>query len=100
MSSTGGPFFERHNLSNVHFFAPEEIEAQGRADKYTDKQVFTGFDKMNNVVSLINFGNTGQDNELAILPHVSDRHLATKCLFKNIRFHCQEGRRSIDIYSW
>ncbi|GFW62183.1 hypothetical protein TNCV_1686141 [Trichonephila clavipes] len=50
MSSTG------HHLSTDTFYdpmlplAPEEIEAQGRADK----QAFTGFNKMYNVFSLIN----------------------------------------------
>ncbi|GFY26419.1 hypothetical protein TNCV_26161 [Trichonephila clavipes] len=56
-----------------HPLAPEEIEAQGRADKNTDKKAFIGFNKMDYVVhfyvrSLRKFRNTGQDDELVNLP--------------------------------
>ncbi|GFX73762.1 hypothetical protein TNCV_4290781 [Trichonephila clavipes] len=60
MSSSG------HSLSNetfhdpMHLLASEEIEAQGRADNNTDKQVFTGFNRIDHIVSLINIETRGK----------------------------------------
>ncbi|GFX18804.1 hypothetical protein TNCV_4143251 [Trichonephila clavipes] len=65
MSSTS------RSLSNDTFpdpmrpLAPEEIEAQGRADK----QAFTGFNKMDNVVSLINSETLGKMSSSSFFPY-------------------------------
>ncbi|GFS73308.1 hypothetical protein TNCV_4711881 [Trichonephila clavipes] len=54
MSSTRRPLSRDTFSDPMHHLAPEEIEAQGRGDKHTDKQALTGFNKIDNVVSLIN----------------------------------------------
>ncbi|GFU06683.1 hypothetical protein TNCV_4352721 [Trichonephila clavipes] len=54
MSSTSNLLSNGTSPDLVIPLALKEIEAQGRADKHTDKRVFTGFNKMDNVVSVIN----------------------------------------------
>ncbi|GFU83244.1 hypothetical protein TNCV_3738551 [Trichonephila clavipes] len=54
MSFTGRPLSNDTFPYPMHLLAPEEIKAQGRAGKHTDKQALTGFNKMDNVVTLIN----------------------------------------------
>ncbi|GFW27798.1 hypothetical protein TNCV_766791 [Trichonephila clavipes] len=60
ISSTGCPLSNDTFLDPIHPLAPDEIEAQGRADKHTYKQAFTGFYKMDNVVTLINSETRGK----------------------------------------
>ncbi|GFW51430.1 uncharacterized protein TNCV_4211081 [Trichonephila clavipes] len=51
MSSTGRRLSNDIFPDPMHLLTPEEIEAQGRADKHTGRKAFTGFNKMGNVVN-------------------------------------------------
>ncbi|GFX76336.1 uncharacterized protein TNCV_592991 [Trichonephila clavipes] len=67
MSSTGRPLSNDTFSDSMHPFAPEEIEAQVRADKHKYKHVFTAFNKRDET-KFNKFRNTGQHDELVILP--------------------------------
>ncbi|GFT85793.1 uncharacterized protein TNCV_4027331 [Trichonephila clavipes] len=60
---------------SMHRLAPEEIETQSRVDKNTEKPAFTGFNRIDNIFSLINSETRG-----------------------NIRFHFHAESRLIGIY--
>ncbi|GFV58442.1 hypothetical protein TNCV_4036171 [Trichonephila clavipes] len=97
MSSSGWPLSnDAFHVPMHHPLAPEEIEAQSRADKRADKQVFTGFNRIDNKVGLINSESRIKMTISSSYPH----HHATNCQFNNIRFHFHEESRLIDIYSW
>ncbi|GFT63532.1 histone-lysine N-methyltransferase SETMAR [Trichonephila clavipes] len=90
MSSTGRLLSNETISDPMHPSAPEEIEAQSREDKHTNKQAFTGFDKMDNVVSLINSETRSKTMSSPSFPGL---------LFKNINFYCHEGSIFDKIYA-
>ncbi|GFX34791.1 hypothetical protein TNCV_2515061 [Trichonephila clavipes] len=69
MSSSGCPLLNDAFPDPMHPSAPEEIEAQGRADKNTDKHKRYRFNRIDNIVSLIN--SETRDDELVILPRTA-----------------------------
>ena len=54
-SSSGRPLSNDTSPDPMRPLAPEEIEVQSLVNKHTGKQVFTGFTRMDNIDSLINY---------------------------------------------
>ncbi|GFW94855.1 hypothetical protein TNCV_3397351 [Trichonephila clavipes] len=70
MPSSGCPLSNDTFPDSMHPLAQEEREAQGLADKNTDKQVFTGFNRMDNIVSLINSETWGKKASSSSCPRL------------------------------
>ncbi|GFW75156.1 transposase [Trichonephila clavipes] len=81
----------------LNHWAPAAQTPLGNTD--IDKRAFTGFNKMDNIVSLINSETRDKMTSSSSCPMFWIAILHRTVFFKNIRFHCHEGRRLINIYS-